>query len=32
MGKEIVESAILSSVLVLVGLAVGFLLLKVQGE
>ncbi|ASN78748.1 Ycf31 (chloroplast) [Porphyra umbilicalis] len=32
MGKEIIESAILSSVLVLVGLAVGFLLLKVQGE
>lgn len=29
---EIVESAILSSVLVLVGLAIGFLLLKVQGE
>lgn len=29
---EIVESAVLSSVLVLVGLAIGFLLLKVQGE
>nr|YP_009237371.1 hypothetical protein [Wildemania schizophylla]AKS28418.1 hypothetical protein [Wildemania schizophylla] len=32
MGGEIVESAILSSILVLVGLAIGFLLLKVQGE
>lgn len=32
MGGEIVESAVLSAVLVLVGLAVGFLLLKVQGE
>nr|YP_010925803.1 cytochrome b6f complex subunit VII [Neoporphyra seriata]WKD84035.1 cytochrome b6f complex subunit VII [Neoporphyra seriata] len=32
MGGEIVESALLSSVLVLVGLAIGFLLLKVQGE
>nr|BED43220.1 Ycf31 protein [Pyropia sp. Myanmar_A]BED43417.1 Ycf31 protein [Pyropia sp. Myanmar_B]BED43614.1 Ycf31 protein [Pyropia sp. Myanmar_C] len=29
---EIAESAILSSVLVLIGLIVGFLLLKVQGE
>ena len=32
MGEEIVTSAVLSSVLVLVGLAIGFLLLKVQGE
>ena len=32
MGGEIVESAILSSTMVLVGLAIGFLLLKVQGE
>lgn len=32
MGGEIIESAVLSAVLVLVGLAVGFLLLKVQGE
>ena len=29
---EIIESAVLSSILVLVGLAIGFLLLKVQGE
>ena len=32
MGEEIVKSAVLSSILVLVGLAIGFLLLKVQGE
>lgn len=32
MGTEIVNAAILSSTMVLIGLALGFVLLKVQGE
>lgn len=32
MESEIFSTAIISSVLILVGLALGFLLLKVQGE
>nr|QCI07491.1 cytochrome b6-f complex subunit 7 [Leiomenia cribrosa] len=32
MGKEIVVTGIISSVLILFGLALGFLLLKIQGE
>nr|YP_010988288.1 cytochrome b6-f complex subunit VII [Rhodochorton tenue]WOK79484.1 cytochrome b6-f complex subunit VII [Rhodochorton tenue] len=32
MGTEIINSAILSSTMVLIGLTLGFVLLKVQGE
>jgi PetM family of cytochrome b6f complex subunit 7 len=32
MGSEIINSAILSSTMVLIGLILGFVLLKVQGE
>nr|YP_009628654.1 cytochrome b6-f complex subunit VII [Acrochaetium secundatum]QBX88437.1 cytochrome b6-f complex subunit VII [Acrochaetium secundatum] len=32
MGKEIIDAAIMSSTMVLIGLTLGFVLLKVQGE
>jgi len=32
MGTEIINAAILSSTMVLIGLTLGFVLLKVQGE
>nr|YP_009314548.1 Cytochrome b6-f complex subunit 7 [Liagoropsis maxima]SCW22802.1 Cytochrome b6-f complex subunit 7 [Liagoropsis maxima] len=32
MGAEIVNSALLSSIMVLIGLTLGFVLLRVQGE
>nr|YP_010873197.1 cytochrome b6-f complex subunit 7 [Nemalion vermiculare]WGV34493.1 cytochrome b6-f complex subunit 7 [Nemalion vermiculare]SCW23004.1 Cytochrome b6-f complex subunit 7 [Nemalion sp. H.1444] len=32
MGREILNSAVLSSAMVLVGLVLGFVLLRVQGE
>nr|QCI05571.1 cytochrome b6-f complex subunit 7 [Crouania attenuata] len=32
MGSEIFSTALISSTLILVGLALGFLLLKIQGE
>lgn len=32
MGSEIFSTAVISSVLILLGLALGFFLLKVQGE
>nr|YP_009398924.1 cytochrome b6-f complex subunit 7 [Cliftonaea pectinata]ARW68191.1 cytochrome b6-f complex subunit 7 [Cliftonaea pectinata] len=32
MGSEIVITALISSVIILIGLGIGFLLLKIQGE
>nr|YP_009314959.1 Cytochrome b6-f complex subunit 7 [Scinaia undulata]SCW23414.1 Cytochrome b6-f complex subunit 7 [Scinaia undulata] len=32
MGSEIVNSALLSSIMVMIGLVLGFALLKIQGE